>query len=121
MLADRVRVFAEIPHYLHHALLRRRRPQRAGFPDAQQSPPRQLQNGVVRRRRPREKPAFHFAAKFFVAALPRANPQPRQNHIHRQVRHARRAEQTAWSRRSEGASFSSRKTGGDVSCVRQRA
>ena len=33
------------------------------------------------------------ATQFFIFAFNRANPQPRQNHVHRQVRHPRIAQQ----------------------------
>ena len=67
--------------------------QNARVGSSQQTLPRQFQNRIVLRRRPREKPPLHFALNFFIAAFLRANPQPRQNHVHRQIRHARRAEQ----------------------------
>ena len=63
------------------------------FERSQQPLTRQFQNGIILRRRPREKSPFHFAPDFFIAAFLRANPQPRQNHVHRQIRHARLAQQ----------------------------
>jgi len=90
---DRVRVFAEVPPDLHQSLLTRRRLQSPVFSGPQQTLPGEFQDGVVLRRRPREKPPFHFVPNFFIAALACANPQPRQNRVHRQVSDARRAQQ----------------------------
>jgi hypothetical protein len=90
---DRVRVFAKVPDDLHQALLRCRAGQDPRMGSSQQTLPRQFQDRIVRRRRPREKPPFNLALEFFIAAFLRADPQPRQNHVHGQVRDPRRAEQ----------------------------
>ena len=89
IIADCVRVFAKIPDDLHQALLHRRRFKNACAGNSKQTLPCKFQDGIVLRRRPRKKSPLHFKANFLVAAFFCPDPQPRQNHIYRQVRHAR--------------------------------
>jgi hypothetical protein len=67
--ADGVRVFAKIADDLHQTLLFRRVFKKCAFGSSKQTLPRQFQNGIVLRRRPREKRRFDFAPDFFVAAF----------------------------------------------------
>jgi hypothetical protein len=69
-----VRVFAKIADDLDQTLLVRRTFQNPWTGSSQQTLPRQFQNGIILRRRPREKPALDFALKFFIAAFLGSNP-----------------------------------------------
>ena len=92
VIANRVRVPAKITDNLHQALLRRCSFQNFRVGSSKQTLSRQFQNRIVLRSRPREKSPFDFAPNFFIAAFDGTNPKPRQNHIDRQIRHARLAQ-----------------------------
>ena len=62
-------------------------------PGSQQTLPRQFQNRIVLGGWPCEITPFHFALELLVFALNGPNPKPGQNHVHRQIRHPRVAQQ----------------------------
>ena len=62
-------------------------------PHPQQTLPGQFQNGVVLRRRPHGLAVFDDPPDFFIPAFGGARPKPRQDHIHRQIRHPRISQQ----------------------------
>ena len=92
----RIRVFAKIADDLHQTLLRRRALATRGSFDpvpskrCRASFKTELSSAAGQRNTAAR---FRWPADFFISAFGRARPQPRQNHIHRQIRHARLAQQ----------------------------
>ena len=86
-------MFAKVARDLNQSLLRGSASQRAAPPNAQQTLARQFQNGIVLRLRPDGMAVFNDPLEFSIFAFGGACPKPRQNHIHRQIRHPRIAQQ----------------------------